>query len=112
MNDLPQAHGFEVVGRSAPCAIRRAAGYSGQNALVVLLHAVEQHAFPGAAFAAMKSGQAVLQGSVGRFTYDEDSDGVTLSTVFDLASVTKVVATTATAMLLFDRRQLNLQQPV
>lgn len=112
MNDLPQAHGFEVVGRSAPCAIRRADGYSGQHALAVLLNAVEQRAFPGAGFAAMKSGRVVLQGSVGRFIYDDDSEGVTLSTIFDLASVTKVVATTAAAMLLFDRHQLNLQQPV
>lgn len=112
MNDLPRAHGFEVVGHSAPCAIRRAAGYSGQSALAALLHAVEQRAFPGAAFVASQSGKVILQGSVGRFTYDEDAEGVTLSTVFDLASVTKVVAATAIAMLLFDRCQLDLQQPV
>lgn len=54
----------------------------------------------------------MLQGAVGRFTYDETSDGVTLSTVFDVASVTKVAATTAMAMLLFQRGRLQIEQPV
>ncbi len=33
-------------------------------------------------------------------------------TVFDLASVTKVVATTAVAMLLYERGKLPLDEPV
>ena len=110
--DAPLAHGFEVFGRSPACAIRRARGYSGRNALAVLSDAVEQHVFPGASFAALYKKETVLQGSLGRFTYEETSDAVTLSTVFDLASVTKVVATTAMAMLLFERSLLDLQQPV
>lgn len=112
MEDLPQAHGFEVVGRATVTVIRRAPGYSGQKALAVLSQAVREKAFPGAAFAASRHGETVLQGAVGRFTYDGASDEITLSTVFDLASVTKVVATTSMAMLLHDRGLLSLDQPV
>jgi CubicO group peptidase (beta-lactamase class C family) len=112
MDDLLRAHGFEVIGQAPTSAIRRASGYSGQKALAVLSAAVEQRAFPGAVFAVLKNGQTVLQGAVGRFTYDQSSESVTLSTVFDLASVTKVAATTAMAMVLFEKGHLNLQEPV
>ena len=112
METLPRAHGFEVVGNAPGCAIRRAPGYSGSSALAVLAGGIAKRAFPGAAFAVSRSGNIVLQGAIGRFTYDESAEDVTLSTVFDLASVTKVVATTAMAMLLYDRGRLNLTQRV
>ena len=112
MADQFPTHGFEVIGHAPVCAIRRARGYSGDKALAVLLTAIENRAFPGAAFAVLHQGETVLQGAVGRFTYEETSEALTLSTVFDLASVTKVVATTAMAMLLFQRGQLNLHAPI
>ena len=112
MDGTPPAHGFEVIGRAPASAIRRASGYSGKNALAILSIAVEQKVFPGTAFVVQRHGEIVLQGAVGRFTYDEQSEGVTLSTVFDLASVTKVVATTAMAMALFEHGRLNLQKPI
>ena len=92
--------------------IRRAQGYSGDRALAVLKHAIEQRAFPGAAFAVLRRGDIVLQGAVGRFTYDETSEDVTLSTIYDIASVTKVVATTSMAMLLYERGKLDLNQAI
>jgi serine-type D-Ala-D-Ala carboxypeptidase len=112
MNDLLRAHAFEVVGGGSACAIRRARGYSGQNAVLVLSQGVAQRAFPGAGFAVFRNGEAVLQGAVGRFTHDDSADDVTLSTVYDLASVTKVVATTSMAMLLYDRGRLDLDRPI
>lgn len=48
----------------------------------------------------------------GRFTYDVGALAVGADTVFDLASLTKVVATTAMAMLLFERGVLELEAPV
>jgi CubicO group peptidase (beta-lactamase class C family) len=112
MMPQPPAHTFEVEGLTTRCAIRRAQGFSGSAALNVLFQAVGRRAFPGAAFAALLHNNVVLQGAVGRLTYDETSDDVTLSTIFDVASLTKVVATTSMAMLLHQRGQLNLQQPV
>ena len=112
VTDLPRAHGFEVIGHAAPCVVRRAKGYSGQRAVAILSHGCEERAFPGSAFAVARNGNTILQGAVGGFTYDGSSEDVTLSTIFDIASVTKAVATSSMAMLLCERRQLTLQQPV
>ncbi len=112
VTDLPRAHGFEVIGHAAPCVVRRAQGYSGQRAVAILSHGCEERAFPGSAFAVARNGNTILQGAVGGFTYDGSSEDMTLSTIFDIASVTKAVATSSMAMLLCERRQLTLQQPV
>ena len=49
---------------------------------------------------------------MGHFTYDDSSPQVTVETIFDLASVSKVVGTTAMAMLLYERGHLDLDVPV
>lgn len=74
----------------------------------VLERSIRDHAFPGAAYGILLDGEVVALDSAGQFTYDPASPEVAPSTVFDLASLTKVVATTALAMLLFDRRVLAL----
>lgn len=48
----------------------------------------------------------------GRFTYDTDSPAVIPETIYDLASVTKAVATTTMAMILYERGELDLEMPV
>lgn len=57
-------------------------------------------------------GKLVARKGVGRFTYDADSTAVRAETIYDLASVSKVVATTAMGMLLHERGQLELEAPV
>jgi CubicO group peptidase (beta-lactamase class C family) len=49
---------------------------------------------------------------LGRFTYDHDSSAVSRLTIYDLASVTKVVATTTACMVLYERGILHLEQPI
>jgi CubicO group peptidase (beta-lactamase class C family) len=80
------------------------------SARQVLEDAIEARAFPGCAFGVMARGE-VFQGALGRFTYEQDFPAVAetvVDTVFDVASLTKVVATTAAAMLLEQRGQLDL----
>lgn len=60
----------------------------------------------------LHKGEVVALDAVGRFTYQDDSPEVTAETIFDLASVTKVLATTSAAMLLFDRGVLDLETPL
>src|ERR1700689_4242764 len=74
----------------------------------VLLDAISIRASPGCPFGVLAGGELVLQDGLGRFTYEEDSPEVTHETVYDVASLTKVVATTSTAMLLWQRSQLDL----
>lgn len=73
------------------------------DARAVLENAVRERAFPGAAWGVLQGGRVVATGAVGHFTWEESSPAVEPETVFDLASVTKVVATTAAAMILTDR---------
>lgn len=74
----------------------------------ILEEAIAARAFPGAAYGVFYKGEIVALESSGRFTYDSASPKIEPGTIFDLASVTKVVATTALAMLLYDRGLLSL----
>jgi CubicO group peptidase (beta-lactamase class C family) len=78
----------------------------------VLDDAIAAHAFPGCVFGVLAGNEVVLQGSRGHFTYDDGAPAVTPETVYDLASLTKVVATTAAAMLLYQRGTLDLDAPL
>src|SRR5271165_186183 len=82
------------------------------RAFAIVRDAIEQRAFPGAELAVTYRGSLVVSQGFGRFTYDEDAPQVQTETVFDLASVSKVVATTAVAMLLCERRRLSLDAPL
>ena len=81
-------------------------------AFSLLDDAILQHAFPGAVLAVTLRGTLVAHRAFGRFTYQADSPLVTRETLWDLASLTKVLATTAMAMLLYDRGKLSLDAPV
>jgi CubicO group peptidase (beta-lactamase class C family) len=74
----------------------------------VLEDAIDKQAFPGCAFGVLAVGEAVIMDGLGGFTYDANSTRVTAETAFDIASLTKVVATTAACMLLHQRGQLDL----
>ncbi len=78
----------------------------------VLAQGIADHAFPGASAAVVAGGKLVALRGMGRFTYDAGSPEITAETIFDLASVSKVVGTTAMAMLLYERGHLDLDVPV
>lgn len=78
----------------------------------VLEEAIAEGAFPGCAFGLYAEGRIQLADGLGRFTYEPNSHPVTAETIYDLASVTKVVATTAAAMLLHQRGRLSLDEPL
>jgi serine-type D-Ala-D-Ala carboxypeptidase len=78
----------------------------------VLEDAIRSKAFPGCTFGVLSHGEVVLLDALGRFTYDEDSREVRPDTIYDIASVTKVVCTTAMAMLLYQQGRLELDMPL
>ncbi len=82
------------------------------RAFTILQDAITSHAFPGASVAVTHKNRLIALKSFGRFTYEPDSPKVTDTTIFDLASVTKVVATTSMAMILYERGLLDLESPV
>ncbi len=82
------------------------------KAFEVLRQGVADRAFPGCAAAVSYRGKLAALKGVGRFTYEQNAAEVQADTIFDLASVSKVVATTAMAMLLYQRGHLELEAPV
>jgi serine-type D-Ala-D-Ala carboxypeptidase len=78
----------------------------------IIKEAIAARAFPGASIAVTACGKLVAIKSFGRFTFEAYSPVVTTETIFDIASVTKVVATTSMAMILYERGLLDLEAPV
>jgi CubicO group peptidase (beta-lactamase class C family) len=104
--DDNRAHDHSSVAVSNPETERFSAAYK------VLEQALERHAFPGCAFGVLAEGEVVLADALGRFTYEEDAPAVRQDTVFDIASLTKVVSTTAAAMLLYQSGTLHVDTPL
>ena len=77
----------------------------------VLNAGIQDRAFPGCAFGVL-AGDQVVQDALGQFTYEADSPAITAETVYDVASLTKVLATTAAAMLLVQRGMVDLDTPL
>ncbi|SCB92249.1 beta-glucosidase [Chitinophaga costaii] len=69
--------------------------------------AIDKGAMPGCSIFAMKDGQVVYQRQFG--TLDPDrQEPVTQKTIYDLASVTKICATTLSVMKLYDEGKIKL----
>jgi CubicO group peptidase (beta-lactamase class C family) len=69
-------------------------------------------AFPAAAIEIGRHDRVVYQWAHGRLTYDDDSPPAAPDTIFDLASLTKVIVTTALTMRLVADRKLLLNAPI
>ncbi|HUQ49321.1 MAG TPA: serine hydrolase [Terriglobales bacterium] len=74
--------------------------------------AIAARAFPAATVITTQCGALASHRFFGDFTYDSHSPTVNDETVFDLASLTKVLATTSMAMALFERGIFRLDQPL
>jgi CubicO group peptidase (beta-lactamase class C family) len=82
------------------------------SAFRLLDEAIQRHMFPGAALAVALRGELLAWRAFGRFTYEAESPEVTRETIWDLASLTKPIATTSMAMLLYERGRLPLDAEV
>ncbi len=74
--------------------------------------AIQEKTFSGAVLLFWKDGKILLEKSYGKFSYEEDSTPISNETIFDLASLTKVVATTTAAMICIDRNLFGLDDKV
>jgi CubicO group peptidase (beta-lactamase class C family) len=74
--------------------------------------AVASHAFPAATVEVGRRDGVSWQYASGRLTYEPEAPRATGDTVFDLASLTKVIATVPLVMQLVARRRVLLHTPV
>lgn len=78
----------------------------------LILDQIEKHATPGAQLAVLRHDTLLYLRSYGRLSYDSAARAVDDSTLYDLASLTKVIATTTAAMKLVDEGRLHLDSTV
>ena len=79
----------------------------------VLEQGVAAAGFPGAAVVIGRRGATVLSRGYGTLDWSPASTAVSPErTLYDLASLTKVVATTSAVMVLFDEHRISLDAPV
>jgi beta-glucosidase-like glycosyl hydrolase/CubicO group peptidase (beta-lactamase class C family) len=71
--------------------------------------AIRQKAIPGAVVLVAKDGKIAYEKAFGYLTYDS-TEPVYPETMYDLASVTKIMATTLSVMKLYDEGKLDLQK--
>ncbi len=74
--------------------------------------AIRDSVFPGAVLVIGNKDSIIYQKAFGHYTYDTSSPAMQLNTIFDLASVSKVVGTTTAAMMLYDEGKLKLDDKV
>jgi CubicO group peptidase (beta-lactamase class C family) len=99
-----------------PSASPRAVGMSAQRLEAidrVVARGVRAGGYPGASVVVGRKGMAVWQKGFGTLDWARSSAPVTSDrTIYDLASLTKVVGTTTAAMILYDEGKLELDAPV
>ena len=79
----------------------------------LVLDGIRRGAFPGAALVIGRRDTILFAKGYGRLTWSASSSAVSVdSTLWDLASLTKVVATTPALMLLVERGKVDLDAPV
>jgi beta-N-acetylhexosaminidase len=78
----------------------------------ILQNAIRDSAFPAAQIAIAKGGVLVLNKAFGRYSYDADARDIDNTTLFDLASVSKVIGTTSAVMKLVEENRLSLEDPL
>ncbi len=102
--------------RGLPVRAPSAVGMSGDRLDVidrVVARGIAEGGYPGASIVVGRQGYSVYQKGFGRLDWTESSARVSPSeSIYDLASLTKVIATTTAAMILFDEKRLRLDAPV
>ncbi len=78
----------------------------------VLNDAIADSIFPGAQVFVSKQGNVIASRGFGHHIYDNQSPPVTPESIYDIASLTKVLATTPIIMKLISQKKLGLHQTI
>src|SRR5260221_4738294 len=78
----------------------------------VIQQSIEKKELPGAVVLIARHGKIVWRKAYGARAVEPQREAMTLDTIFDLASLTKVVATTTSIMILVEEGKIRLSDPV
>jgi uncharacterized protein YbbC (DUF1343 family)/CubicO group peptidase (beta-lactamase class C family) len=73
---------------------------------------IEQHHLPGAVVLVARKGQVVWRKAYGARAVQPSREIMTTDTIFDVASLTKIVATATSIMILVERGKISLSDPL
>ncbi|HEX8091709.1 MAG TPA: serine hydrolase domain-containing protein, partial [Blastocatellia bacterium] len=104
----------DAPGRLAQAAPESVGMSSGRLAKIdeAVLASVEREETPGAAVLVARQGRVVYRKAFGSRATSPAREPMTLDTIFDLASLTKVIATATSIMILVERGKVSLADPV
>jgi beta-N-acetylhexosaminidase len=111
-NDLKSGFGITFTRGVLPEAPPASLGFKPEKLLVIdsiCKHAIEMQATPGCVVLVAKNGRIAYEKAFGYLEYNK-KEPVYPETLYDLASVTKVCATTISVMKLYDEGKLDLHK--
>lgn len=77
----------------------------------IVLDAIQDHQIPGAVLLVSHNGQVVYRKAFGNRALEPRREPMTVDTIFDIASLTKVVATTTAVMQLVQQGKVRVNDP-
>ncbi|MEE2858332.1 MAG: glycoside hydrolase family 3 N-terminal domain-containing protein [Candidatus Neomarinimicrobiota bacterium] len=73
---------------------------------------IKNKIFPGAQVFISKKGEIIFNGGFGNYDYGANSTIVSNNSIYDIASITKVISITPIVMKLIEKKKISLDQPV
>ena len=105
----------QTVFAQLPAALPATQGISAERLArmdAVIAASIEKKELPGAVVLVARHGKIVWRKAYGARAVEPQREPMTLDTIFDLASLTKVVATTTSIMILIEQGKVRLADPV
>ncbi|HEX6575607.1 MAG TPA: serine hydrolase [Gemmatimonadaceae bacterium] len=109
---LTLAHGNDGLPSKAPDAVGMSASRL-ESIDRVVQRGIKAGGYPGAAVVVGRKGAAVWQKGFGNLSWTDASGAVDPDrTIYDVASLSKVIGTTTAVMVLYDEKKIDLDAPV
>lgn len=112
---FPYGTGLELAREVVRYDLPESAGFSSDSLArldSIMAKAIADSAFPGGQLLVSRDGAIVYNKAFGSLEYGGNSQRVNAGTLYDLASLTKVIATTSALMKLYEEGEVGLDDPV
>ena len=108
--ELKRGHGLIIKKRLSEFSIKKK--YNMQFAESIIEDAINDKIFPGAQIFISKGENIILNKGFGKLTYESESAKVDVNTIYDIASITKVMSTVPLVMKLEEKKRLSINNYV
>src|SRR5437868_10859411 len=106
---------LQDVARQLPASLPSSQGFSAERLArmdAVIQASIEKKELPGAVVLVGRHGKVVWRKAYGARAVEPQREAMTADTIFDLASLTKVVATTTSIMMLVEEGKVRLRDTI